>query len=154
MIGSPSKMAIKGAELGPARVVTVERDFGIGKYEVTVEQFRVFIEETGYQPSASCHVGARHLIDRNYLRPGFAQDALSPAVRISWKNANRYPDWLSQLTGEVYRLPTVIEWEYAARSGVTAASVGSAQFDAGLANVADEKTLGVRQQWARIPRRS
>jgi formylglycine-generating enzyme required for sulfatase activity len=145
MVGSPSKMAIKGAELGPARVVTVERDFGIGKYEVTVEQFHVFIEETGYQPSTSCHVGARHLSHRNYLRPGFAQDALSPAVCISWKDANRYTDWLSKLTGEVYRLPTEIEWEYAAHSGVTADSVGSAQFDAGLANFADKKTLGLRR---------
>ena len=45
LIGSTSKVAIKGAELGPAKSVAFGRDFGIGKYEVTVVQFKAFVKE-------------------------------------------------------------------------------------------------------------
>mgnify|MGYP003646431902 FL=1 len=75
--------------------------FYIGKYEITFAQFDEFTRATGLAP-------------RNDL--GIGRDTL-PVIDVSWDDAVAFAKWLSQKTGETYRLPTDAEWEYAARAG-------------------------------------
>ena len=57
-----------------------------------------------------------------------------PVINISWRDAQQYVAWLSQITGESYRLPSEAEWEYAARAGTTTAYYWGDGVDDGQAN--------------------
>jgi len=109
----------------PALPVTMTRPFAIGKFEVTVAEFRVFVDAAQYHSEGDCrttNAGAwARLSDRSWRNPGFTnpQTDLEPVVCVSWDDARAYVDWLSKLTGKVYRLPSETEWEYAARGGTS-----------------------------------
>ncbi|MEO1136672.1 MAG: SUMF1/EgtB/PvdO family nonheme iron enzyme, partial [Pseudomonadota bacterium] len=124
LMGSPDDEPGRYPYEGPQHDVEIS-SFAIGKYEVTFDQWAVCLEDGGcggYEPGDA----------------GFGRGA-RPALYISWQDAQRYVDWLSQKTGKSYRLPTEAEWEYAARAGEPAAYWWGARFSA--ANVALGRTV-------------
>ena len=108
----------------PVHEVCVD-DFYIGKYEVTVGEFKEFINATGYNTEAERGDGCYYWTgiewakdsNKNWRSPGFSQDDSHPVCCITWNDAVAYTEWLSGKRGSKYRLPTEAEWEYAARSG-------------------------------------
>jgi formylglycine-generating enzyme required for sulfatase activity len=109
----------------PVHSVSVAR-FAMGRYEVTVGEFRQFVNATGYKTDAekqgSCWTyagGWKKVKGANWRKPKFSQTDTHPVVCVSWNDATAYAAWLSQQTGHTYRLPTEAQWEYAARAGTT-----------------------------------
>ena len=51
-----------------------------------------------------------------WSQPEFS-DPQQPVVGVSWFDAVRYCEWLSEFTGKHFRLPTEAEWERASRGG-------------------------------------
>lgn len=91
--------------------------FAIQQVEVTRADYAAFARAT-YRSTARCLAAhnpfsrLRHLAWRS---PGFAQGGDQPAVCVSWDDAAAYAAWLSQTTGESYRLPTSGQWQQAAQ---------------------------------------
>lgn len=125
------------ADEAPVHRVRITRPFYLGQHEVTVGQFRKFLQASGhrpeseadgtggygynpaYDPAKSARGDAFEGRDPRYSwrNPGFAQGDDHPVVNVSWNDAVAMAKWLSEQEGKTYRLPTEAEWEYAARAG-------------------------------------
>ena len=114
----------------PTHNVTLS-DYYIGKFEVTVDLFRAFVNETNYRTDAdraerksSYWNGAswKEKWGVNWkcdARGDVRNDSEGnhPVLFVSWNDAKAFCEWLSRKTGQNFRLPTEAEWEYAARGG-------------------------------------
>ncbi|MHC4974023.1 MAG: formylglycine-generating enzyme family protein [Planctomycetota bacterium] len=152
-MGSPASDTDQQPNESPPHRVRITRPFYLGRHEVTVANFRAFVEATGYRTEAERDEKGGFGIDFETATvrqgssivwhspgfPGFRQGDDHPVLLISWRDAEAFCRWLSQKEGRSYRLPTEAEWEYAARGGTTTTYwTGNAPADLrGAANLAD-----------------
>lgn len=83
----------------PQRTVTIERSFAISKHEITFELYDLYAAASD-RPT-----------------PNDRRRGAHPVVNVSWHDASEFARWLSEQTGQQYRLATEAEWEYVARAG-------------------------------------
>src|SRR5215217_7340554 len=100
IMGSPENEPDWHASEGPPHEVTVAKPFAVSKFEVTFDDWDACVA------AAACP----RVLD-SWGRGDM------PVINVSWNDAKRYVAWVSQVTGEEYRLLTESEWEYAARAG-------------------------------------
>ncbi len=142
LMGSSASEPARELDEGPQRRVTVS-SFMIGKYEVTVGEFRMFADATNYITDAEIGGGAYVLSQDGWIKnsninwknPGFIQTEKHPVTCVSWNDSIAYCNWRSDKEGlkraytvkgkkvtlnpgtDGYRLPTEAEWEFAAKGG-------------------------------------
>jgi formylglycine-generating enzyme required for sulfatase activity len=87
----------------PQHQVTIQEPFAMGADAVTFDEWDACIAGGGcggYKPA-----------DNGWGRGD------RPVINVSWDDAKAYAAWLSDKTGQTYRLPSEAEFEYAARAG-------------------------------------
>lgn len=120
---------------GPQRYVTFASPFAVSIAEIT------FAEWDACARAGGCG----GLIPDN---EGWGRGS-RPVINVSWEDAIAYVEWLSDVTGEQYGLPSEAQWEYAARAGTeTARFWGQDPADQCLyANGADAAGLWKYPDW-------
>jgi len=106
MIVIPSGVIRMGCERGAENERPVHRvsldQFAIGRFAVTNREYRNFVK-------ATANSAPKNWTDVRFNHPD------KPVVGVSWFDATKYCEWLSQKSNKLYRLPTEAEWERAAR---------------------------------------
>lgn len=145
----------------PRHAVRITRPFYLGACEVTVGQFRRFVEATGYPTDAEksgrggwgYDAASGKLQTRGpqytWRNPGFAQTGDHPVVNVSWNDAMAFCAWLGEKEGKTYRLPTEAQWEYACRAG-TAGRYGSGEEPQSLSQIGNVADAAVRAKFPEL----
>lgn len=105
LIGSPPEEAGRYWHEDPQHKVHLSPFYMTDK-EITNAQYGQFLTATG-------HATPLYWLDKNLNAPD------QPVVGVTWQDAVDFAKWMSQVTGEEYRLPTEAQWEAASRGGLT-----------------------------------
>jgi formylglycine-generating enzyme required for sulfatase activity len=150
--------------------VTLTQPFYLGRHEVTVGQFRGFVEATGYVTDGEKNGGGHahdakaiweHRPGTNWRNPGYAgpyqQRDDHPVVHVSHADAEAFCQWLQQRSGMSvdklrYSLPTEAQWEWACRAGSGDRYWWGPDEDTTgqVANVGDRTLKSVHPDWPRL----
>ena len=124
-------------------------DLAILRTEVTIGEFRTFVAATGRRMTPGCIVSQSGSASpwtygggNSFQDPGYAVNDKSPVSCVSFDDASAYGDWLSQKTGETYRLASRAEWLSAGSQTSRRPTEANA---CSLANLADASLSGQLQ---------
>ena len=101
MMGSPAGEAGRNEEGEELRLQVVDQPFYLATTEVTQSQWVLMMQTEPWKEETW----------------GVQKSGLAPATFVSLDDAKTFCEKLSTATGQRYRLPTEIEWEYACRAG-------------------------------------
>ena len=118
----------------PVHEVVVDQRIALSRFEVTFEEYDQFAKAT-----------ERELPDDMGWGRG-----KRPVINVSWNDAQAYAEWLSVQTGQLYRLPSEAEWEYAARAGTESAYWWGDALQPGMAQCDDCQSLTATSQSAEV----
>jgi formylglycine-generating enzyme required for sulfatase activity len=104
LMGSAPSEIERDHDEGPEHMVELSTNLAVGVFAVTFSEWSVAQVERGVDHAPN---------DQGW---GLGDQ---PVINVSWKDAQRYIEWLRVKTGKRYRLPTEAEWEYVARAGTT-----------------------------------
>ena len=107
--------------------------FAIGRFEVTFAEFDQFTKDTGRKKA----------VDHGWGR------TKRPAINVSWEEAVAYTQWLSEKTGEKFRLPSEAEWQYAAYAGRNEATP-LVENPGALCRIANHADASTQYRWRNI----
>ena len=115
----------------PQHKVRITKPFYFAAHEVTVGQFRAFVEKTAYKTLAEIDpeiVGQGCVLENwkkskefNWRNIGVEQTDQHPVVNVNREDINAFCQWITEQEGGQYTLPTEAQWEYACRAGTTTA---------------------------------
>jgi formylglycine-generating enzyme required for sulfatase activity len=128
----------------PRHPVRLTKPFRCASTETTLEQFRRFVDSTGYQTEIELNGGMRgeggrllRVRNASWKSPGDPVADRHPVTWTTWNDATEFCNWLSGQEGLTpyyrgkdlaistnadatgYRLPTEAQWEYCCRAGST-----------------------------------
>jgi len=126
LMGAPDSDVDASDYEKPQHEVTLTQPFMIGTTEVTIGQFRKFVDATGYQTEAESDGQGAYQIkpqerESRLIWTRFddeeVDEELLPVTCVSWTDAGEFCVWLGKQDDCTYRLPSEAEWEYACRAG-------------------------------------
>jgi hypothetical protein len=100
---------------GPALVVVstaTGHGYAMSQQAISVADYARFAKASGRAPSRCRRIGNvfTAMLDYDWRNPGRAQQEGQSVACVSWNDARAYLGWLSQRTGQRYRLPSAAEW--------------------------------------------
>jgi len=118
----------------PQKAVTLGA-YGIAQYPLTVAEYACAVGQT-VQGNKIAEPTSTY---NNVTWQQQLQHPDHPVVNISWNDSVRYSQWLAQVMGQQWRLPTEAEWEKAARGPDGLLYPYGNTYDASKANTSEGK---------------